>query len=273
MKKHRILILGGSGFIGQTLYKELSPYFDTYATYHNSSEWETNQRFFAFDLEQDDLIASVEKLRPSLIINALRGPYTAITRSFRHLCEYLVKTRNVRLITISSANVFDGYTQLPNYEYDKTLSQSNLGKYQIHNENQLMKLPEDQWSIIRIPMVFGNGSPRILELRYALQQELSVEVFPNLSINVTYADKLAQQLHYLINRSKKGIFHLGSNELCLHEDFVKSLINRLGNFHPRLKRVYTTNDIRYAAVLSKDRPLPKYLQFGVNEVINHHLPL
>jgi len=32
----RILILGGSGFIGNALYRELSPYYNTYATYYAS---------------------------------------------------------------------------------------------------------------------------------------------------------------------------------------------------------------------------------------------
>ena len=31
----RILILGASGFIGQALYKELSPYYATFGTYHS----------------------------------------------------------------------------------------------------------------------------------------------------------------------------------------------------------------------------------------------
>ena len=33
-----IIILGASGFIGNTLYKELAPYYKTYGTYNSSVE-------------------------------------------------------------------------------------------------------------------------------------------------------------------------------------------------------------------------------------------
>ena len=36
-------------------------------------------------------------------------------------------------------------------------------------------------------------------------------------------DKLTQQIHYLINRNKTGIYHLGSNDLTHHEDFIKEM--------------------------------------------------
>ena len=79
-----------------------------------------------------------------------------------------------------------------------------------------------------------------------------VEVFPKLILNVTSDDKLTQQIHYLINRNKTGIFHLGSQDLVHHEDFIKEVVERIGNFNPIYKRVYTTNEERYMAVLPKE---------------------
>ena len=33
LKKHRILILGVSGYLGSAIYKELHPYYQTFGTY------------------------------------------------------------------------------------------------------------------------------------------------------------------------------------------------------------------------------------------------
>jgi dTDP-4-dehydrorhamnose reductase len=98
-----------------------------------------------------------------------------------------------------------------------------------------------------------------------------VEVFPNLILNVTNDDKLTQQIHYLINRNKTGIYHLGSTDLVHHEDFIKEVLERVGTFNPILKRVYTTNEDRYLAVLPKTNKLPKNLQFTYQDIIEDHV--
>ena len=47
----KILILGGSGFIGNAIYKELCNYFDTYATYCSSGRsFEENKQFIMYDM-------------------------------------------------------------------------------------------------------------------------------------------------------------------------------------------------------------------------------
>ena len=49
-QKHRILILGASGFLGNSIYKELSPYFKTFGTYRTPKiEFEKNHRFFEYN--------------------------------------------------------------------------------------------------------------------------------------------------------------------------------------------------------------------------------
>lgn len=120
-------------------------------------------------------------------------------------------------------------------------------------------------------MVFGNSSPRIKVMKRSILENDAVEVFPNLIVNVTNDDKLTQQIHYIINRDKAGIFHLGSTDLIHHEEFIKEVLDRVGHFNPILKRVYTTNDDRYLAVLPKTNTLPKNLNFGYQEIIEHHI--
>ncbi|MRI00288.1 sugar nucleotide-binding protein [Kriegella sp. EG-1] len=271
LQSKRILILGGSGFLGQSIYKELCNYFDTYGTYFSARKaFENNKQFSRYDLQEDDIFNVLEKVKPQIIISALRGNFAAQIQAHQHIVEYISKN-DCALFFLSSANVFDAYSKYPSYENDKTLSESVYGRLKIKIENMLLRLPKKKMAILRVPMVFGNGSPRIKEMkRYILENE-PLEVFPNLIMNVTNDDKLTQQIHYLINRNKRGVFHLGSKDLVHHEDFIKEIVDRIGNFNPIYKRVFTTNEERYLAVLPKDNKLPKNLQISSQEIIEHHI--
>jgi len=271
MVNKKILILGGSGFLGNAIYKELCNYFNTYATYcHSGNTFASNKQFFRYNLEEDDIFEIVAQLKPQIIISTLRGNFASQIVAHEHLVEYL-NQNECRLYFLSSANVFDSYSKYPSYENDKTLSESIYGRLKIKIENMLFRLPKNKIGVLRIPMVFGNGSPRIKEMKNAIINNEPVEVFPNLILNVTNDNKLTQQIHYLINRNKTGIFHLGSTDLVHHEDFIKEVLERVGDFNPILKRVYTTNEDRYLAVLSKTNKLPKNLQFTYQDIIDHHV--
>ncbi|QLG46637.1 sugar nucleotide-binding protein [Costertonia aggregata] len=267
----RILILGGSGFLGNAIYKELCNFFDTYGTYFTARRsFEDNKQFFKYDMQEDDVYELLENIRPQVIISALRGNFPAQVQAHQHINEYLIQNECM-LYFLSSANVFDAYSKYPSYENDKTLSESIYGRLKIKIENMLLRLPKEKTGILRVPMVFGNGSPRIREIKNHILNNEPVEVFPNLILNVTNDDKLTQQIHYLINRNKTGIFHLGSRDLVHHEEFIKDVVDKIGSFTPIYKRVFTTNEDRYLAVLPKDNKLPKNLQFSYQDIIDHHI--
>ncbi|WP_411031812.1 sugar nucleotide-binding protein [Spongiimicrobium sp. 3-5] len=271
MDKRKILILGASGFIGNAIYKELCSYFDTYGTYYSARKsFGDNQQFFRYDLEEDDIFKVLENLRPHIIISSLRGNFGAQIQAHQHLIEYLSKN-DCKLYFISSANVFDAYSKYPSYEYEKTLSESVYGRLKIKIENMMLRMPKEKMGILRVPMVFGNNSPRIKELKTFMANNEPVEVFPNLIINVTNDHRLTQQIHYLINQNKHGIFHLGSKDLVHHEDFIQEIIKRIGVYNPIFKRVFTTNEDRYLAVLPKANKLPKNLRINYQEIIDHHI--
>ncbi|HLV14746.1 MAG TPA: sugar nucleotide-binding protein [Xanthomarina sp.] len=269
--KHRILILGASGFLGNALYRELCSYFNTFGTYNiPNTFFEKNKHFFQYNIEEDDVFEILEAVKPTIIISALRGHFSAQIIAHTHISEYLKANRECKIIFLSSANVFDGYSKYPSYEQDKTLSHSVYGHFKIKIENMLMRLPKRQVVIVRTPMVFGAQSPRIQEIKELLNSREAVEVFPNLVMNVTSDYKLTQQIHYIINRNKTGIFHLGSTDLVHHDEFIENIIKTIGNFgnfQPIIKRVYTTNDERYLAVLPQSNLLPKHLQVKSEDIL------
>ncbi|MEP3836848.1 MAG: sugar nucleotide-binding protein [Algibacter sp.] len=266
--KHRILILGVSGFLGSSIYKELYPYFKTFGTFNTSNnQLEKNHQFFHYNIEEDDIYEILDIVKPTIIISALRGDFSKQVLMHQHIAEYVL-LNNIKIIFISSANVFDAYIKYPSYEYDKTFSNSVYGHFKIKIENMLLRLPKKQVAILRLPMVFGAHSPRVHEIINLTNEKEAIEVFPNLIMNVTTDSKITQQVHYIINRNKFGVFHLGSNDLVHHEDFIKEIVKSLElKNQPIYKRVYTTNDDRYLAVLPKFNTLPKHLQIKSDDIL------
>ncbi|MEM6515201.1 MAG: sugar nucleotide-binding protein [Bacteroidota bacterium] len=273
-QKHRILILGGSGFIGNAIYRELCAYFKTFATYRiHKREFAENRHFFQYNVGEDDIYEILNATKPSIIISCLRGDFHAQTIAHQHISEYLME-HDCKIIFLSSANVFDAYSKFPSYELDKTFSGSIYGHFKIKIENMLLRLPKKKSAIIRLPMVLGAQSPRLKEIKQHLEDKTAIEVFPNIIMNVTTDTKVTQQIHYIINRNKYGIFHLGSTDLVHHDEYFKDIINQItpkNGVH--FKRVYTTNEDRYLAVLPKYNKLPKHLQITSEQVLEELKPL
>lgn len=261
-----ILILGGSGFIGHALYKELGRYYNTYATYHTAKGFASNQHFYPFHIEQDDPFSILKDVKPKLIISALRGDFEALLETHSMLDEFVGKS-NCRILFLSSANVFDAFQHFPSYEYDKTLSESVFGRFKIKIENSLMRMPPGKSLIARLPMIFGRNAPRAAALDEAVIEEKPIEVFPNTVVNVNEIGHLCRQIHYMINQKCTGIYHLGSHDLVTHFDFMKSLAANRHKKEAIFKRIYTSNEMRYLAVLPKKNRLPEQLQISYTSVL------
>lgn len=266
--KHRVLIIGASGFLGGAIYKELCSYFKTFGTYATTNkQFEKNHHFFQYNIEEDDIYEILDIVKPTIIISSLRGDFSKQVLMHQHLAEY-VFSHKIKLLFLSSANVFDAYSKYPSYEEDKTYSNSIYGHFKIKIENMLLRLPKKQVAILRLPMVFGAQSPRINEISQNIKAKEPIEVFPNLIMNVTNDSKVTQQVHYIINRKKSGIFHLGSTDLVHHDDFIKEIASSLLLEEKAIyKRVYTTNNDRYLAVLPKFNKLPKHLQLISQDIL------
>ena len=262
-----ILILGASGFIGNTLYKELAPYYKTDGSYNSSQNFKNNSMFIPLNHKKDNLKEIFNDLNPKLIISSMRGDFNSQIEAHIHIINY-VKSNNCRIMFISSANVFDSFLHYPSYEYDKTLSGSVYGHFKIKIENLILQLPVGKHNIVRLPMIFGINSPRTLELDRAVNKNKTIEVFPNTIINVNSDVRLSQQIHYIINQKKTGIFHLGSTDLISHYDFIKTLLIRRHKKSGILKQVYTSNKIRYLATLPKENKLPNHIQPSYIDILD-----
>lgn len=266
--KDTILILGASGFVGNAIYRELLPYYDTYGTYCKQQRtFAENQVFFQYDCARHSVLGILERVRPSVIISAFDGPYRAQARAHSELCGYLKSTHCCRLLYISSALVFDGTFRFPVYENDVPCSESKAGALKISIEKELLHRAPAQVAILRLPWVLGVNAPQMLRLRQAIRHKTTFEVFPALIISVTTVDKVAQQIHYIVNQKCDGIFHLASGDMVHHGDLFTEICERLDGNFPIFKNVFNRNGDSYLAILPKVRPLPKNYTITVQQVI------
>ena len=266
---NRILILGASGFIGNAIYKELLPYFDVYGTYRTSNlEFDDNQVFFQFDIENNDIESILEKVNPTHIISSLRGDYMSQIKVHEQIVDFITKQENCRLLFLSTVNVFDAKSEFPSYEKDTVLAESEYGRFKISIEKIVAKLPKSKFAILRLPIVLGVNSPRILQLKKASQHKADFEVFPNLIVSITTANKIAQQVHYIINKKKFGIFHLASNDVIHHNDLFEELSVKLSLQNVIFRQIFKSNEDAYLAILPKDNKLPRNYRTTVSQVID-----
>ena len=271
MTKKKILILGGSGFIGNALYKELNSYYDTYATYKTPKTiFDNNKKFYLFDYELNAIKVLLDTIKPSIIISSVRGNFNSQIQLHLDIINWILK-KPCKLIFLSSSNVFDNFSNYPSYEYDKTFSESVYGRFKIKIENALLRIPNKKYALLRIPMIYGHGSVTIKEMKLHHRLKAPIEVFPNVIINATTISRVTQQIHYIINRNRKGIFHLGSTDLIHHNDLVTAICKELKLKNPIFKQVFDSNNDRYLAVLPKDNKLPNSSLFTIDQVIEGSL--
>ncbi len=266
--KNKIFILGASGFIGKAIYKELLSYFDVYGTYYTSQiDFEDNHVLFYLNIEKDSVLPILEKVKPNFIISSLRGDFKAQYKIHQQLIKYVKKTQNCRILFNSTVNVFDAMYKFPSYENDLVSADSNYGKFKVSLEKLIRSLPISKYAILRLPMVLGVNAPRIIQLKQANKHHANFEVFPNLIISITTANKIAQQVHYLINKNRIGIFHLASIDMIHHSDIFEELSEKLALKDVVFKKVFTSNEDSYLAILPKENKLPRNYRITVAQVI------
>ena len=83
---NKILIFGGSSSIGNTIFKELNPFYDLYATYFTKNKFRSNKRYIYYNLDNDPTIL-LEDFKPDIIISGLKGNFKNHLRYFEKIID------------------------------------------------------------------------------------------------------------------------------------------------------------------------------------------
>jgi dTDP-4-dehydrorhamnose reductase len=264
----RILILGGSGFIGHALYKELQSFFQVYGTHTGASElFQKNQAFVRYDCNQDDLQEVLDLTKPDLIIVAHRSNVAKGVRDLKILTEYC-QENSAFLMFLSHVMVFDAVKKFPSYTQDRPQSESQIGRYFMTLERIVQALPSHLYCIVRLSMVLGFNSPLMELIKKSIASKTPIEVFPNLIVSATSINLVVRHMHYLINKKAIGIYHIASQDVMHHSDLIQEICQKLAIQNPLIKNVYHSNDDQYLALLSRGNQWPDFLDFTLDQVLD-----
>ncbi|AOT72458.1 sugar nucleotide-binding protein [Geosporobacter ferrireducens] len=262
----RVLILGASGLVGKALSKELNKKYDVYGTYSSNKIVSINSIYYDIS-KVYEMVDILNNVKPARIVYCLRGDFDAQIELLNELVKYLMPI-NGKLYFCSTGNVFDGDITKPHFKNHEPIAESDYGKFKIECEKILIKGLSDNGIIFRLPMIWGKDSPRLNSILTALKNNEEVDVYTNLYLNNNTDEMLAKQICYIIENDLKGIFHLGSNEVINHYEFVKSVITNLGYKDVKFNEEMLPEEKYYLAVLPTVGELPKEFNFLNEYVIN-----
>lgn len=265
-----ILVLGGSGYIGSKVREVLlTDHEVVYGTYCNKrQEDENDSDMFQFELGNDEnLIQLLERTKPDLIISSLRGEFSLQLHAHEIIADFLSNQPNHRMIYISTANVYDGALEQPHVETDLPKADSEYGKFKIDCEELLLSRLKENLIIIRIPQVWGKNCPRILQLIHDMKEHLPIQTYENLYLNYTTDQQIAEWIHYIIQNDLRGIFHIGSSDICEYHQFQEQLRQALGLLDP-VYQVEPSEVKLYQAVLPNRREIPESMQMTIQDMID-----
>ena len=261
-----ILITGAKGQLGSEL-QELIPLYPQY-------------RFFPTDIDTLDLCdkEAVESFladnRIGYIINC--AAYTAVDKAeddsdlcYRINCDAVQNLAEAaggktKIIHISTDYVFDGTTERPLRETDKTNPQSVYGKSKLEGEQILLKTAPDS-IILRTAWLYSSFGNNFVKTMIRLGKEKdSLNVVNDQIGTPTYAADLAKAILQIIEESEKkgafqsGIYHYSNEGVCSWYDFCLKIHEIAGirscKVHPVSTAQYPTKAVRpHNSVLDKTK--------------------
>lgn len=228
---HRLLITGGSGFVGQNLARYFQPAWQTAITY-----WSHRPTFASESLQldvrdADAVFALFEKVRPNFVIHAAGNkdikfcenePAEAYrvnaegTRNIARAC----RQSEARMIYVSTDLVFS--CEEGNYkEEDLPAPRLSYGKSKLLGE-KLASEELDNLAICRSGGIFGSGSPLLKWFSAEVEAGRKVECFVDVFNTPTYVENLAEMLEVVMLNDLAGIFHTVGRERVSRLEFFKA---------------------------------------------------
>ncbi len=270
MKEKSVLIFGASGYIGGYL----KGFLETRCKYvagtfcSRSIENAADEDMFFYDLQKEQSLQAILEQRDwDVLVSCLRGDFQQQIKAHQRMAEYVKRDADKKLIFFSTANVFDGVPECGHYEEDTPKSVSTYGTYKIACEKMIQEELGTQGIILRIPEVWGENCPRILQIKANIQKQEPVPVYKNYCLNYVTPGRIGAWLVYMLEHDLQGIFHVGTKDMEDYAEFRRTVINKnqLGKVSYTVLGECPTKQIQ--AVLPGRREIPEELQFHIEDVL------
>jgi dTDP-4-dehydrorhamnose reductase len=237
----KVLITGGSGFVGSNLarfFAQRKSVFVTQLTSPIAADLLPLVKSVSLDVRDANAVFSrFEEILPTVVI------HVAGNKNVRYCEEHpdeayetnVVGTWNVaracrnigaRMIYMSTDLVFSG-TEGGYKETDSPSPALVYGKTKLQGE-ELSQQELDQVAICRSGGIYGKGSPLLRWLSTQLQTGQVVECFTDVLNTPTYAENLAEMIEVIMQEGLSGIFHTVGRERVSRFQFFQSYAKIFG---------------------------------------------
>jgi dTDP-4-dehydrorhamnose reductase len=236
-----ILIVGGSGFVGQNLTRFFKLKNLVTVTYLNSllpSDLLETTKSIQLDIRDiNTVLSTFDKLLPEVVIHAAGNKNVRYCESHPEEAYQTnaLGTRNVarachnvgaRMIYISTDLVFSG-TQGSYKETDLPLPSLVYGKTKLKGEEFALQELEDV-AICRSGGIYGKNSPLLRWLATELNSDRIVECFTDVFNTPTYVENLAEMIENIIPKKLTGVFHTVGRERVNRFEFFNTYASLFG---------------------------------------------
>ncbi|MGH4037057.1 MAG: dTDP-4-dehydrorhamnose reductase [Sphaerochaeta sp.] len=225
----KIWITGSTGQIGTAINEILNPLgYEVFDTDHE-----------VLDItDLDEVLNFCKSNRPQVIINCAgianekecrENPelaYKVNALGARNVAIAAFKI-NAKLVQISTDDVFDGKSDSPITEFDKTNPISEYGKSKECGENFVKEFAPKHF-IIRSSWVYGEGQNFVTYILDKAKRGEALNISRDQSSSPTSAKELARFILYIINTNEYGTYHFTCGGRCSRIDFAKEILKQAG---------------------------------------------
>lgn len=232
LSKPRLLVTGGSGFVGFHLMKNALKNFEvhyfahkTFSPIHNVIAHQVSLNYFP------SLKQKIQQLKPDFIIHLAADananhcevfPWTSWkinVEATKHLAV-IAASENIKFCFASTDLVFDG--NKGNYsETDPPNPINKYGAQKVEAEKMVLSIANKNATIFRLPLMFGNivGKQSYLsQMIHSLKNQQEVKLFTDEYRSICGVNSVAVGMLTLMEKTQ-GIIHLGGKERLSRFEF------------------------------------------------------
>jgi len=254
--KPKLLIIGGSGFLGSTLTHYVLHDYEIHVTFNKNQIQNKNIKSTQVDLLNDrkTIIDLINSFQPDIVVHTAAHSsvdlcetnnkiadelHVDVTQDIANICSNL----NSKLIYISSDFVFEGQLNKKYTEEDKPKPINYYGKTKLQAEKIVLE-SNPRNTVLRTAVVYGwhNKSRFTNWILESLSEKKLVDPFIDQHNTPTLVDDLAKSIHLIISLGISGLYHAAGKTCINRYEFAVELANSFG---------YDKNLIKPATSLEK----------------------
>ena len=249
----KLLVLGGSGLIGNALLKNSKNEFDILTTFYKNPVAIKNVRSFQYSFPDDlnNLRKLLEKEKPDVLVNTMGYSnidfcelnksdtemlHVEVTEKICKLCENI----GTKQIFLSSDYVFDG--EKGNYSEDDVPNPVNYyGLSKLKAEQLILKNPIN--TIIRTSVIYDwDYRARFFNsVIKNLQNNQEINATTDVYNSVTFLDNLVESIFKVITLNQNGIFHV-VDSTCVNRFEFAEMIAKIFRLDKNLIKTVSVQD-------------------------------